>query len=244
MSTDLITAPAEAVHEGPLTTTEKSRLEKCESEIEKLQHSMVKAGKALHEIVESKLYREGFDTFEDYCQSRWGMTSRNAYYSVSRYLTFKNLEESEAATHKIAAESPAVAALTKIKDPDKQVQILNRSIEQSKEAGTLEKGEGGRVEPAIDIVERNITRSLAAAEARRSQDKPETNGRRRTKNMKEEFQELAKLNGKMVRMVDKIATATGGPDTLCNGILDTLQKLKDRIETWREKKAEAAKASK
>lgn len=54
------------------TTLEKSRLSELETVIERGQQTFIDVGLALAEIRDSRLYREGFATFEDYCKERWG----------------------------------------------------------------------------------------------------------------------------------------------------------------------------
>lgn len=52
---------------------EQTRLAYYESIIERGRQTFVEVGTALMEIREARLYREqGFATFEDYCQERWG----------------------------------------------------------------------------------------------------------------------------------------------------------------------------
>ena len=52
--------------------------------IERGLQTFVEVGKALAEICEGKLYRwQGYSTFEEYCQKRWGMARRTAYSYVS-----------------------------------------------------------------------------------------------------------------------------------------------------------------
>ena len=62
-----------------LTIVEESRLEQLESTIDRGLKTFVEVGKALLEIRDSRLYRETFGTFEDYCRDRWGMERRQAY---------------------------------------------------------------------------------------------------------------------------------------------------------------------
>lgn len=50
----------------------ESRLTELESVIERGQQTFIEVGVALAEIRDSKLYRERFATFEDYCKDRWG----------------------------------------------------------------------------------------------------------------------------------------------------------------------------
>ncbi len=53
-------------------------LAECEEVIERGMHTFVEVGRALAEIRTAKLYKDSHATFEDYCQDRWGMTSRHA----------------------------------------------------------------------------------------------------------------------------------------------------------------------
>ncbi len=55
-----------------LTTTDRNDLEKYESVIERGYQSFVESGQALLNIRDRRLYRQTHDTFEDYCQERWG----------------------------------------------------------------------------------------------------------------------------------------------------------------------------
>ncbi len=58
---------------------EHARLAYYESIIERGRQTFVEVGTALMEIREARLYREqGFGTFEDYCQERWGWGARRA----------------------------------------------------------------------------------------------------------------------------------------------------------------------
>jgi len=59
--------------ENTLTIIEKAELEILEDTIERSVKSFVAVGKALNTIRDSKLYREQFQTFSEYCNVRWGM---------------------------------------------------------------------------------------------------------------------------------------------------------------------------
>ena len=50
-----------------------------EQALEKGIENFVDAGNALSEIRDKRLYRFGFDTFEDYCQKRWQLSRSYAY---------------------------------------------------------------------------------------------------------------------------------------------------------------------
>lgn len=70
-------ATLELAPESRLTTKESQRLEVCEAIIKRGLDTFYAVGTALSEIRESRLYRKGHDTFEDYCQEKWGMSRRH-----------------------------------------------------------------------------------------------------------------------------------------------------------------------
>lgn len=58
------------------------RLESCEAVIERGMQTFMEVGQALAEIRDSRLYREQFETFEDYCHQRWGLSRSRAYQMI------------------------------------------------------------------------------------------------------------------------------------------------------------------
>jgi hypothetical protein len=74
-----------------LTAKESNRLEQCESVIEKGLRTFVEVGNALFEIRESKLYRQGYDTFEDYCRDRWEIARNYANKLIAAAEVASNL---------------------------------------------------------------------------------------------------------------------------------------------------------
>lgn len=61
-----------------LTESERLKLGDLELIIEKGLQTFVEVGVALAQIREQRLYRQSHETFEAYCQDRWGWTSRRA----------------------------------------------------------------------------------------------------------------------------------------------------------------------
>jgi hypothetical protein len=62
-----------------------SRLTELESVIERTKHShaeFIELGQALEEVRDSKLYKERYGTFEDYCELRWGFKRAHGYRLV------------------------------------------------------------------------------------------------------------------------------------------------------------------
>jgi len=80
----------------PLTTNERKKFEELETEIKNglinIANNQFAIGSALIEIRDSRLYRQSFPTFEDYCRKRLGMSKTHAnrhigFIKVARTLT-------------------------------------------------------------------------------------------------------------------------------------------------------------
>ena len=74
-----------------ITGAEADRLIGLETVIERGLHTFVDVGTALLEIRDSRLYRTAFDTFEDYCRERWGMSRPRAYQLIDAATVASNL---------------------------------------------------------------------------------------------------------------------------------------------------------
>ncbi|GIK39539.1 MAG: hypothetical protein BroJett011_33720 [Chloroflexota bacterium] len=74
-----------------LTTTETNKLEILETVIEQGLQTFVEVGEALAEIRDSKLYRSQYDTFENYCRERWGISRPRAYELINAAEVVQNL---------------------------------------------------------------------------------------------------------------------------------------------------------
>jgi hypothetical protein len=61
-----------------LTREESIALADCEKRIEAGIKTFIEVGSALAAIRDSRLYREFHNTFEDYCQARWGIRRQRA----------------------------------------------------------------------------------------------------------------------------------------------------------------------
>lgn len=77
--------------EMQLTTTERQILREHEVVIERGFKVFVEVGNALMEIREHRLYRADYDTFEEYCRDRWGMSRRHANRLVEAAEVANNL---------------------------------------------------------------------------------------------------------------------------------------------------------
>jgi hypothetical protein len=72
------------------------RLKACETIIERGQQTPFELGAALAEIQRDKLYRDGYESFESYCQERWKIAQRTAYQFIRAAKAFENLKDCSA----------------------------------------------------------------------------------------------------------------------------------------------------
>lgn len=61
-----------------LTRAEEIALADCEERIERGLKTFIEVGQSLAVIRENRLYRAGYETFETYCQGRWGFNRHRA----------------------------------------------------------------------------------------------------------------------------------------------------------------------
>jgi hypothetical protein len=105
---------------------ELQRLTELEKIIEGGLQTFYEVGKALNEIRESKLYKENYKTFDDYCRERWGMSKTHA----NRYIIASDVADNLTPIGaKIETESQA-RELSKA-DPEQQAEIYRSVIEKT-----------------------------------------------------------------------------------------------------------------
>lgn len=65
-----------------LSDDERNRLERNEQKIQDALLTFVEMGEALEDIRKNRLYREEFESFEDYCRKRWNFSRQRAYQLI------------------------------------------------------------------------------------------------------------------------------------------------------------------
>jgi N6-adenosine-specific RNA methylase IME4 len=105
------------------------RLQECESVIERGLNTFVDVGNVLLEIRDSKLYRESYGTFEDYCRERWGWERRHAYRLMDAAKVFDNVSQG---TQIIPTSERQARPLTAL-EPEEQIEAWQRVIEKAPE---------------------------------------------------------------------------------------------------------------
>lgn len=109
-----------------LAVSEKKRLAELEAVVERGLQTFVEVGAALMEIRDSRLYREHYDTFANYCRERWGVQRRRAYQLMDAAAVVGNVKDF---SHPPQVESHA-APLSKL-DPDDQSAAWQRAVESA-----------------------------------------------------------------------------------------------------------------
>lgn len=71
--------------QGLLSAVERDHLAVCEAALDNLRRAFIAAGKALQVIRDSRLYRAGYATFEDYVEERWDIGRQYAYRLIAAW---------------------------------------------------------------------------------------------------------------------------------------------------------------
>lgn len=108
-----------------LTTTEAKHLAQLEATIEAGLQTFVDVGRALLEIRDARLYRQSFDTFEDYCRDRWGMSRIHAH----RMIEAANVTNNLLPTGNILPTSERQARPLASIEPEQQREAWQRAVD-------------------------------------------------------------------------------------------------------------------
>jgi N6-adenosine-specific RNA methylase IME4 len=98
-----------------LSITEQTILAENERIIERGLKTFYEVGNALIQIRDSRLYREQYSTFEEYCQGRWQLERRRAYQLMDTSLVFNNVKNFSHLPANEAQTQPLVSL-----EPDEQ----------------------------------------------------------------------------------------------------------------------------
>lgn len=130
----VVLADVEIVAEGndeelTLSDEEKGRLLELELEVE---DSFYRAGRALREIRDSRLYRVTHSSFEEYCKDRFGFERRYPYQLMDAAIVADNIRECVRDVRILPTNEFQLRPLTKLKSsPEKQALAWIRAVEKS-----------------------------------------------------------------------------------------------------------------
>lgn len=107
-----------------LTPAEIHDLQSCEEIIERGKKTFVEVGLALAEIRERKLYKRDFNTFEAYCQQRWGWSHQRTSQLINSAAVVQRLPEKVATM--VAKSERAVREVAKV-EPSKREEVIQKA---------------------------------------------------------------------------------------------------------------------
>jgi len=114
-----------------LTVVETARLEQCEQIINNGLKTFVDVGNALLEIRDSRLYRQLFPTFEEYCRERWNMARRTAYQMIDAAGVVENVRNCAQILPATESQARPLTGLS----PDQQREAWQLVIDKAPETG-------------------------------------------------------------------------------------------------------------
>ncbi len=133
--------------EGGLTDDQRARLLELEHQVEE---SFYRAGLALREIRDSRLYRETHDSFEDYCLDRFGFKRRHPYQLIDAASIADNIRGCARPARIMPTNEYQLRPLVKLKDAEQQAEAWTRAVEKA--AGKP---------PTYELVKETVTELLA-----------------------------------------------------------------------------------
>lgn len=96
---------------------DKEELDAIEKVISKGKNTFVAVGLGLERIRQSRIYRHWYDTFEDYCQKKWGWTSRRGRQLINSALVAEEVTKQMGTT--VPISECAVRELSKVPKEDR-----------------------------------------------------------------------------------------------------------------------------
>ena len=100
-----------------IVSSDMVSLQECESIIEVGFSSLQEAGKALQYIKSKKLYKGDYNTYEEYCKKRWGMTPQHANRLISAAKIEDKIKSEPTGSVSPQTESQ-IRALSKSENPE------------------------------------------------------------------------------------------------------------------------------
>lgn len=163
-----------------LTAVETRRRAELEATIREHIDSFQRAGNALTEMRDNRLYRNTHETFDDYCRDCWGMGHSHAYRLIDAAQVVKNVSPIGDAPKNEAQARP----LTQL-PPDEQPSAWKEAVDTApngkvtaKHVETVVRRRKGEDEPSlVDTAPLRALSKAEAEEAERNGKPREWNGR-------------------------------------------------------------------
>ena len=117
-----------------LTTTERSDLQRLETQIENGLQTFLQVGLALKEIRDLKLYREDYQTFEKYVSEKWGHSRQWAHQLINAVIVEQQIGENVNCSLQKPTSENQYRELAKL-EPEKIPQVWEAVTKECEETG-------------------------------------------------------------------------------------------------------------
>lgn len=130
-----------------LTITEQERLEQLEEVIEQGLNSSFRAGLALKEIRDKRLYKIEFANFETYLRKRWGLSRTYANHMISAQ---QIRDELTAIAVILPTTESQVRPLSKLKSKEKRAEAWDMAVEAAQNGDKQRQPTAAIVQAAVE----------------------------------------------------------------------------------------------
>ena len=123
------------LYRASLTTREQREFVRAERTIAKGLKSFLEVGMALKEIRDKRLYRQQYDTFEEYCIRRWELSRPRAYRTLLGIGSHGRFVYDRRHASCCRITEWQVRPLSRLKLPDQRERAWNVALDRAAEAG-------------------------------------------------------------------------------------------------------------
>ncbi len=209
--------------ETSLTVGEHAELVKLEKEFSECTAKFVRAGEILKEIRDKKLFTDHADTFEEYCQKRWGFPRKRADQLIEAAKVTKNIAESVDAKFASPPQIESHAAALASVPPEKQAETWHKAVESAP------KGTDGKPKVTASHVKAVAEKAAPKPPAKPETDKPPKSGT--LKFDVRQFEKWIKHTEQLIRGIDAIHEKHPHRNNH-NAALESAKQTKRTIQEW------------
>jgi uncharacterized membrane protein len=110
--------------EEALSEAEVIELDSLEATVQRGLRAFWEIGQALRVLRDKRLYRQNYETFEEYCINRWEMSRRSAYYLIDAAAVYENVNRGSQILPANERQARPLTALT----PSEQQQVWLKAV--------------------------------------------------------------------------------------------------------------------
>jgi hypothetical protein len=107
-----------------LSEAETIELDSLEATVQRGLRAFWEIGQALRVLRDKRLYRQHYETFEDYCINRWEMSRRSAYYLIDAAAVYENVNHGSQILPANERQARPLTALT----PSEQQEVWEKAV--------------------------------------------------------------------------------------------------------------------